>query len=1104
MATKSANSTHNTHKNTFSNAQKLVDAWLQRKPSFSGQTEAATLSFRNQPEAMTLAEIMSHSQTVAALLQEWGASPALQAAGLLHSFLWNCVIEDAEVTNSCGEHVLFLCRQYQHILQRMPETRWRGKRVVLERIKYFVAAYCHFDLAFLAAADLWDRFRLALQSEPSQQHQYIQEGSQVLSPYLDFLGMRELKEELDEQLESQFRQATPELLRAQQADAQMVAEIAQQLQPHLPNATLHYRKYASSSPLLRADIAFSEPNRPSQTLNIDILVDNIQACYAALHQLHIHYTPIEAGFADHIRAGRLNGFRGLQTAVVVTQGDDASQRAKRRVNFCICTRDMDEVNCWGLAAWHLRKKIELETPGAWWHDAASAYVDIESAPLGALRDTNYVFSPQGQLFHFHRGCTVVDYAYYVHSDLAAQVRRFYLNGVPVEPATVLHHLDLVELEYDTHAPGPTRVWLNAARTSRARSKIDRHLKRLGQGIYHGQRTIDTRLTKLENHYGFNIPEHRITQAISNEMRRRNLASMEELLSEVAAGRLDADRILHPLFADEIIRQVQIPSAMRLRPDQLQLAQCCRPRLGDDIVGRPYARDGVVTRLKVHQASCTRLHHLHGNTPLKWRLQPELKTVAQLEIQALDEDGLLGDALGQIYTMLPRVTLHKAEAVARHGAARVRFILEAESQDVLDEIVDAMRRLPSRHVTEVRTTSLPFSEREELVKPVNNAEVNPYSRLPVNEDGMFFGRSQELNDLRNWLATRVGVIWLLGQKRVGKTSLLLHLKNRFLERAEFVPVFIDFQLLGKLTTASVFFEIATAIYNELQSEGRIGELGAPLREMFDHDPPGHLVRYLQGVQSHPGIGQIVLLLDEFSRTTDAYHHGRLDESFFQMWRGLLQDTRLHVKFIVVVQQQAYDGMAVRVQGGQDDPAWPLLELGEKLPLSPLSDMDALHLIEWPMRNYLEFPPEISAQLYLLTGGSPFMIQAFCFKLVHHMVQLNKRRVDASDLERISMEFLSPTESLFAHLLDVIRGVANSICAHLARMADEEHAAQPHVAPTVTQEQLNAALPTIPADRLRRTLQELCDHHVLVRVGTSEWRFASLLFQRWLALNSVAEG
>ncbi|MEZ4658763.1 MAG: HD domain-containing protein, partial [Caldilineaceae bacterium] len=193
MAVKNRISTPKLHKITLSNAQKLAAGWLAQKPPPSGQSEAASLSFRNQSERMTLDEIMSHSQTVAELLREWGASAELQAAGLLHSFLWNCVIEDREVIDACGEHVLFLCRQYQHILQRMPEARWRGKRVVLERIKYFVAAYCHFDLAFLAAADLWDRFRLALQSEPSQQRQYIQEGSQVLSPYLDFLGMRELK-----------------------------------------------------------------------------------------------------------------------------------------------------------------------------------------------------------------------------------------------------------------------------------------------------------------------------------------------------------------------------------------------------------------------------------------------------------------------------------------------------------------------------------------------------------------------------------------------------------------------------------------------------------------------------------------------------------------------------------------------------------------------------------------------------------------------------------------------------------------------------------------------------------------------------------------------
>ena len=37
----------------------------------------------------------------------------------------------------------------------------------------------------------------------------------------------------------------------------------------------------------------------------------------------------------------------------------------------------------------------------------------------------------------------------------------------------------------------------------------------------------------------------------------------------------------------------------------------------------------------------------------------------------------------------------------------------------------------------------------------------------------------------------------------------------------------------------------------------------------------------------------------------------------------------------------------------------------------------------MRNLLEYSPETVDQVAQLTGGSPFFIQAFCFKLVTHM-------------------------------------------------------------------------------------------------------------------------
>jgi (p)ppGpp synthase/HD superfamily hydrolase len=1057
-----------------------------------------------------VAAVAEQSRALAEILAAWRAAPELQSAGLLLPWWMNGTLASEAVERACGERVAFLCREHQRIMQQMPGNRWRGKPPVLRRIKHFMLAYRDPDLAFLGAADLWRRFQAVQRAGRAEQRAHAAEASQVLSPLLDFLGMRELKETVDNWLLSRG-DAGRRIGSTEQEPAshRMFQEVRSYLAPRLPRAQIIHRENAQSHNSHHGALHNTDPldgsaasQKAQHILDVLILVPNTEACYQALHQLHTLFTPIDDSFRDFIGQNRLNGYRALHTGVVAalqgkaSNGDTngAPSKVNMRVNFAICTPQMDEVNRWGLAALHLRDRLDVPLANTWWHEAESAYRQIESAPLGSLPETLYVFSPQGQLFRFHRGCTVVDFAYHVHSELAAHCRRFYVNGETVEPATVLHHLDLVELEYDPHGPGPTRVWLNAARTSRARSRIDRYLKRQGQGFYHGQKTVDIRLKALEDHYGFNIPEHRVKQALSQEMRRRNLSSMEDLMAEVAAGRLVADKMLHPLFADEIIRQVQIPSEMRLRPHQLHLAQCCRPRLGDDIVGRPYVRDGVVTRLKLHRADCGRVQDLEGNLPLKWRLQPALKTVAQLELRALDDDGLLGDALTQIYSMLPRVTLHRSEAVARNGMANVRFVIEAESKEVLDEIADALRRLPDRNVDEVRHMRLPLSEQEELVRPVSANGINPYTRLPVQKQGMFFGRSKELQDLYDWLRADVGVVWLLGQKRVGKTSLLLHLKNEFLDRREFLPVFVDFQLLGDLGPASVFFEIANAVYGELQGHGHVDELGAPLRNMFEHDPPGHLISYLRGVQSHPDVGRVVLLLDEFSRTTDAYQQERLDESFFQQCRGLIGTLGTDVNFVIVVQQQAFDGILQRVQGGVSDPSWHLMELGERLALKPLEDKDARHLIEWPMRNYLDFSDAALTCVYELTGGSPFLIQAFCFKLVSHMVQQNKRRVEMDDIERVSMEFMSPNESVFAHLLDLIRGVANTLCTQMAQMAEDTQTR------VVRWEQLVECFPQIPPDRLRRTLRELCERDVLVAVEPDGWQFACLLFQRWLAFNS----
>ncbi len=1065
-------------------------------------------------------QAVAKGEAVTRILAEWGAGAPLQAAGLLQGLVRSGLLATEQIAAVCGARTAELCAQLSDLPPELrsrrheggarsiaqPPPDWRGHLLVYYRIQAFCAAYHDLELGFLWAAILWRRFADVRAAELPRRRAYVEEGALVLGPLLDMLGMRLLKSELETWLEG----ADPTQCNIDAPASKLLSTLVGKVAARTPMVSAWY---TGNTQIHNTESFYM--NRPqSRALNVDILMPSEPECYHALHWVHRLYMPIEGALADSIGSARVNGYRCLSTAVMAPlptggadEGKDDAKEAKRvRVNVRIATPPMEEINAWGLAAFHLRgRTAEAEELDAWWTDAAGGAAAIDSAPIGSLPEVLYVFSPHGQLFRFHRGATVVDFAYHVHSELADQCVRFKVNGEVVEPATVLHHLDLVELEHDPRAPGPTQVWLEAARTNRARSKIERFLKRQSQGVMQGQKLVEQRLRDLEAHYGFNLPDYRVNQAYAQTMRRLKLSRLEDLFAEIAAGRWQADRLLHPLFSQEIIRQVQLPRDLKLRPHQVLLAQCCKPRPGDDIVGRPHVRHGVVLRIKVHRADCQKRLASGDSAPvvaLKWRLQPRLKTAAQIDMTALDEDRLLGDAAGVIYAMLPRVTLHKAEAISRRGIAHFRFDLEAENQEVLDDIADALRRLPGYSVDRVRVMSLPPSEQEEMLALRAPGAHNPYSRLPVGEREMFFGRSQDLARVSEWLRAGAGVIWLRGQKRVGKTSLLLHLKRYYLEHHEFVPVFVDFQLLGSMDTAGIFYEIASAVYSDLQtsvfrSDVRIGDVGAPLRELFEHDPRGQFMAYLRSIESRLGGARLVLLLDEYSRAMDACRTGRLDAGFFLAWRGLIMATSPRISYVIVVQQKTYDSLLEQAAAGSPDPLWELFELGEQLVLRQLSEEDVHRLIEWPIRNHLEYSPEVVSYVASLTGGSPFLIQAVCSKLVTHMARSERRQVTWEDVEAVRQEFMQPSENLFTHILDVIHGIGHTVTQAMAQLAEESPDG------SVTIQQLCAALPGIEAERLRRTLHELAGQDVVTEQNPGVWAFASRLFQQWLAFNTLPE-
>ncbi|MCB9159749.1 MAG: bifunctional (p)ppGpp synthetase/guanosine-3',5'-bis(diphosphate) 3'-pyrophosphohydrolase [Caldilineaceae bacterium] len=1102
----------NAHDSTLERAFRLVEQVCA--PDTSG-------------ESVQAARIQGNA--VAHILDGWQAGLALQAAGLLHRLVCVGAVTPADVTAACGPRVASLCEDFLCLsatdAERKPRdasaapssaafqfldkpAQWPGRHVIYQRIRAYCAAYKDAELGFLQAAVLWHRFHVAA-AGGIDRGVYREEATQLLGPFLEMLGMRQLRGELAEWL--QRTDDSP----AENPWQPLLDAIVTRLAVLLPTAIFDTQD--TQTHIFEAYNTSFMTQREPQGLTVEILVDDEEECYAALHQIHHMFLPVENALTDNIGAGRVNGYRSIQTSVMVPvslpkmPADVAAARIKhaareqtrrQRINFRIATRTMDEINRWGMAAFLLRERLDDQLASGWWQNASAGYAQITSAPLGSLPPELFVFSPHGQLFRFERGCTVVDYAYHVHSELADRCSRFYVNGLPVEPATVLHHLDLVELEHDPLAPGPTQVWLDAAQTSRARSKIDRHLKRSGQGVYQGQRIVAQRRKALEEHFGFNMPEHRVNQAIAASMRRLKLTRTEELYAEIAAGRWAVDRMLHRFFAEEVIRQVDIPRDVRIRPQQIQLAQCCLPRPGDDIVGRLLRRRGVVTGLKIHRSDCPKfgghVDPAHPPMPLRWRLQPKFNTLVRVEMSALDEHGLLGDAVEQIYAQLPRVTLHKVEASTRQGIATLRFTIEAEGMDVIETIVDELRRMPQRNIDRVQILHLPPSEQEEILARPASGNFNPYSRLPVHDREMFFGRAHDLARVMDWLQSGAGSIWLRGQKRVGKTSLLLHLKRFYLEEQGFVPIFIDFQLLGSMDERAIFFEIASAVYSELQDDAsradlRLGDVGAPLRELFEHDPRGQFIAYLRGIQRRLRPRRLVLMLDEFSRTIDAFQHERMNDAFFHQWRGVMLATMPHVSYVTVVQQKSYDMLTAQRAQEEVDPIWELLELGEQLPLRPLDEYDVRRLIEWPIRNVLEYPPEVIEYVARLTGGSPFLIQAFCFKLVTHMARADHRQVTWADVDMVLMDFMQPNESLFSHLLDLVHGLGHVVTQALAQSAEDDADG------IVTTAQLAAACPTLDEATLLRTLHELAAQDIIVAVEPEGWRFANQIFGQWLALN-----
>ena len=450
---------------------------------------------------------------------------------------------------------------------------------------------------------------------------------------------------------------------------------------------------------------------------VRVIVNTVYDCYYVLGVMHDLFRPIPDRFKDYISTPKQNMYQSLHTTCIDSKGIP--------FEIQIRTWDMHHTAEYGIAAhWKykagIQGKYELEERLAWVRQLLEQQQELDDVEdivhtikTDIAIDEVFVFTPKGDVINLPLGSTVVDFAYAIHTAVGNRMVGAKINGRIVSLDTEVKTGMIVEI-ITTNSPnhGPSRDWLNIAKTSSARSKIrswfkkERREENIAEGRILVEREFRRNLILLD--------EPQYSEFIGEIAKRQHCNSIEDFYASVGYGGITVSKIL-PWAKDEFIhryRKAEEPAAApapvpKRRPKSsngviveglegclVKFARCCNPLPGVDIVGYVTRGSGVT----IHKASCATAIKGQCEEEQKGRwvaanwsdnIKDTYKSV--ILIKGPNRGGLVAD----ISITLANLHVQMHTLLARElpdGGAEVRVTVETGGVEQLKVTIEALRRI----------------------------------------------------------------------------------------------------------------------------------------------------------------------------------------------------------------------------------------------------------------------------------------------------------------------------------------------------------------------------------------------------------------------------
>ena len=669
-----------------------------------------------------------HPVSVAIILYNLGMDGESMAAALLHD-----VVEDTDMTKEniqeeFGEDVANLVEGVTK-LGKVPIFTKEEQQAENVR-KMLMAMSQDLRVIIIKLADRIHNMRTLSFMRPDKRREKAQETLEIYAPIAHRLGIRGVKEELEDlaisYLDPVAYKEIRDRLEQQQSKRKeyldsIQKKISERIKLVVPNASISGRIKSVHGIYRKMYMQGKSFDEIYDIYAVRIIVDDVIDCYNCLGIIHDMFKSIPGRFKDYISTPKANMYQSLHTTVIGDEGIPFEVQIR--------TWEMHRTAEYGVAA-HWKYKLgmsgrqKFEEKFSWIRQllesqnvSENPQDIVNTIKTDLVQEEVFVFTPKGTVINLPAGATVVDFAYAIHSAVGNRMVGAKVDGRIVPIDYVVKTGEIVEIITSSQQnKGPSRDWLKFVKTSGARNKIRSWFKkeRREENILEGKMEVEREFKR--NFIRLN--DQQFDKFILEVAQRQRFNSADDFFAAIGYGGVSINKMM-PHIKDEYVKEfkqtepaeedvikITKPSQKKRAKSQdgvviegidnclIKLSKCCSPVPGDKIIGFITRGHGV----SIHKRDCTNVPKVIELAdepdrwiPAGWDSSVKEDFTATVSMTCLDRVGLMADVSKMIADM--RVMIYGINTKSKKdGRASLELTIGVNGIEHLNGVMAKLRKI----------------------------------------------------------------------------------------------------------------------------------------------------------------------------------------------------------------------------------------------------------------------------------------------------------------------------------------------------------------------------------------------------------------------------